>query len=234
MDQQQPSQLPEGLRKAAVLLASLPSADSAYLLRELDEEQLHAVARAAAGRRPEAAEQLEILRELRRLQAVSPHQGNHRSPSQRPSQAQNKVRRLFACLSNTSPHLLVRLLEPEIPQTIALVLAHLEPEHAAEVLERLPTEKQIAVAVRIADLSAADATALTDVAQVLAERSKRLGAALMTPVGGVDHLARIIQATNSATEKALLANVSQESQSLVDRVNRQLKILRELKRLKAA
>ncbi len=234
MDQQQPSQLPEGLRKAAVLLASLPSADAAYLLRQLDEDQLRAVARAAAGSRPLAAEQHEILRELRRLQASSPEEGDSRGPMQPPYEAQHKLQRLFGCLSDASAPLLVRLLEPEIPQTIALVLAHLETKQAAEILERLPTEKQIAVAVRIADLGTADATALTDVAQVLVERSKRLGAALTTPLGGANHLARIIQATNPATEKALLANVSQESQTLVDRVNRQLKILREIKRLKAA
>ena len=99
---------------------------------------------------------------------------------------------------------------------------------------RLPTEKQIAVAMRIVDLNVPDKAAVADVASVLTDRAKRLGAALTTPVGGPSHLARIIQETNPATEKALLANLSHESRPIVDQVNQQLAILRQLKRLKAA
>ena len=43
-----PSEFQDGLRKAAVLLASLPTQDAAYLLRQLDESQLISIAKAAS------------------------------------------------------------------------------------------------------------------------------------------------------------------------------------------
>ncbi len=236
MDQQQPtqSQAALGLRKAAVLLASLPSADAAYLLRQLDEDQLRAIASVAADGRPREAERHDVLRELRNGQAARSEQLSVRGPSLRISQAHHQARRLFAGLAASSASLLVRLLEAEIPQTIAIVLAHLKPKQAAEILERLPTEKQLAVALKIAELSEPDVAALTDIANVLVERSRRLGAAPTAPVGGAGHLARIIQQTNSATEQALLANVGQENRPLVDQIDHHLAILLQLKRLKAA
>jgi flagellar motor switch protein FliG len=236
MDQQQPTQSPAaiGLRKAAVLLASLPTADAAYLLRQLDEDQLRAIAQVAAGGRPNEAEQHDVLGELRSVQVARGEHLSPRRPSLEISQAHRQAKRLFARLSDASAPLLVRLLEAEIPQTIALVLAQLKPKQAAEILECLPTEKQLTVALKIAELSEPDETALTDVANVLVERSKRLGATPSAPVGGAGHLARIIQQTNSATQKALLANVGQENRPLVDQIDRHLAILHQLKRLKAA
>ena len=232
MDQQQPTQSPAplGLRKAAVLLASLPSADAAYLLRQLDENQLRAVAHLAADGPPQEAEQHDVLRELRNVQAARSDQLNDGRPLPRIGEARQQVRKLFGRLADTSVPRLARLLEAEIPQTIALVLAHLQPQQAAEILECMPTEKQLAVALRIAELSEPDAAALADVANVLVARSRRLGAAPTAPVGGAEQLARIIQQTNSATQKALLANVGQENRPLVDRIERHLVILRQPKR----
>ncbi len=236
MDQHQPtqSQPAPGLRKAAVLLASLPSADAAYLLRQLDEDQLRAIARVAADGRLQEAERHDVLRELRNVQAARSEQLSVRRPLLRISQAHHQAKRLFARLADCSAPFLVRLLEAEIPQTIAIVLAHLTPKQAAEILERLPTEKQLAVALKIAELREPDVAALTDIATVLVERSKRLAAAPTAPVGGAGHLARIIQQTNSATQQALLANVGQENRPLVDQIDHHLAILRQHKRLKAA
>ena len=61
---------PAELRKAAVLLASLPDDDRSFLLRELDERQVEKIAQIAATQEPpRVAEQDAIAREFEHVDA---------------------------------------------------------------------------------------------------------------------------------------------------------------------
>jgi flagellar motor switch protein FliG len=213
-----------GVRKAAVLLASLPREDAAYLLRQLDEPQLIAVAQAAVTAPFRGDEQVAVLRELSGVRNLVPERDRDICDS-----TTRKCRQAFARITEASAATVVRLLADELPQTVAVVLAHIDPAVAAQVLERLPTDKQLAVTLRIADLQTPDPVALADVVRVLSDRFEELNRPPSSPIGGATHVAQILQYTKSATEKALLANVGQENGDLVRAVSRQLAVLRHLR-----
>ena len=224
----------DGLRKAAVLLASLPTEDAAYLLRQLDEKHLVAIAKVACARPFRPDEQVTVLREFAARHRKGPLtvtsvKGSTQCLTSRIANAVAKARQAFAPIATAPAATLVRLLANELPQTIAVVLAHIDPLLAAQVLERLPSEKQLATTLRIADLGTPDPIALAQVADVLRSRFEEISSPPNSPNGGAAHVAQILQHTNPATEKALLANVGQEDSALVKSVARHLSVLRHLK-----
>lgn len=237
---QHPPAATDGPRKAAVLLASLPTEDAAFLLRQLDEKHLATIAKAAMDTPFRSDEQITVLREL---SARHKQQGRFASGgadnralcrTSRVASPAGQAREAFAPIKAASAATLVRLLANELPQTIAVVLAHIDPPLAAQVLEQLPSEKQLATSLRIADLGMPDPMALAQVANVLRMRFEEISSPPSSPIGGAAHLAQILQHTNSATEKALLANVGQENGALVKSVARHLSVLRHLKPTDAA
>ncbi len=231
-----------GLRKAAVLLASVPEADAEYLLRQLDEPQLVSIAKAARHAPFQSDEQLKVLREMlktRKRGDQNDAQSQQGNEAERGSLVKRcsidaailaKSKTAFSELDVVPVPTLVRILADELPQTIAVVLANIEPQRAAETLERLPTEKQLAATIRIAQMTPPDPKSLLEVATAVSDRVQEINSPPSRPVGGPAHVARIVRHLTSATEKALLANVMQESRELVESVSRHLDVLRQIDR----
>jgi flagellar motor switch protein FliG len=73
----------------------------------------------------------------------------------------------FHCLQAADSAILADVLKSEQAQTIAVVIAHLPPERAAAVLERLPAELSTEALARMAWLSDLNAEVLRDVEQQL-------------------------------------------------------------------
>jgi len=59
---------------------------------------------------------------------------------------------VFTALEKADPQQLSKFILAEHPQTIALILAHLEAQKASEILVGLPAQKQIEVVKRIANM----------------------------------------------------------------------------------
>ena len=66
----------------------------------------------------------------------------------------------FGSLIATDSQALVRFLEPEHPQTVAVVLSYLPAEKAAEALSGLPEERQAEVVQRLSELGDTDVDSL--------------------------------------------------------------------------
>jgi hypothetical protein len=199
-------------------------------LRQLDEPQLVAVAQAAMTAPFRDDEQVAVLRELRGIRQPAPERDAPSARAKRDRElrdsAARRCRQIFSRITEAPVATVVRLLADELAQTVAIVLAHIDPALAAQVLERLPSDKQLAVVLRIAELQTPDPIALAEVARVLSDRFEELNSPPSSQIGGATHVAQILRHTNSATEKALLANVAQENNNLVKSVSRQLTILR--------
>ncbi len=70
-------------------------------------------------------------------------------------------------LNRTDPELLASFLQGEHPQTIAIILALLDPKKAAKVLAILPDELKADVAIRISNLKMIPDDAVKEIEQVL-------------------------------------------------------------------
>ena len=128
-----------------------------------------------------------------------------------------KANASFDFLAAASPAQLATLLDGELPQTVALVLAHLPAERAATVLAALPDPARTDVAQAIALMGTATQEAIAIVADAL---RSRIGvfATRETPetLGGVEPLVEIINSSDATTEKALLASIEARDSTLAE------------------
>lgn len=125
----------------------------------------------------------------------------------------------FEFLMHADARQVVSLLTGEHPQTIALVLAHLRPEHASAILTGFTPETQTTVARRIALMEKAS----PDVVTLVAEKLKGKATSLLTTqemasVGGVEPLVEIINRADAATEKLILEGLAEADPELADQI----------------
>lgn len=122
---------------------------------------------------------------------------------------------------------LVTFLQNEHPQTIALVLAYLDPAQAATVVSELEPALRTDVALRIATM---DATAPDVIEQIERVLESRFAAAQTyeVQVGGVDALVQIINGVNLSAEKAILASLAEHDPELAEEVKKRMFVFEDI------
>ncbi|MEX1080057.1 MAG: flagellar motor switch protein FliG [Homoserinimonas sp.] len=126
----------------------------------------------------------------------------------------------FEFLDVAEPAQVLTLLDGELPQTIALVLAHMRPEQASPVIAGLEDDMQTDVAQAIATMGTAAPEAVRVVADTLRVRAGAVvGSREQTEVvGGVQPLVEIINRADIATERALLEALDERDPELAEEV----------------
>jgi len=121
----------------------------------------------------------------------------------------------------------------EHPQVIALVIAHLLPRQAAEVLVRLPEELQTDVVHRIAELRAVPDDVLADVGNAIVGQVERLGASAQSgaPTGGAKLAADILNLVGHYAEERILATIEERSPQTADTIRGLMLTFDDLQRL---
>ncbi len=141
--------------------------------------------------------------------------------------------RPFEFMDDVDPATIRELLENELAQTTALVLAHLSPQRASQVLAGLPEATRLDVVESIAHMGSATPEAVAIVADALRHRA---GAVIdprrhLDVVGGVQPLVEIITRSDVATERALLAALDERSPELAEEIRSRLVTFMDLVRL---
>lgn len=126
-----------------------------------------------------------------------------------------------------SQHLLTFIID-EHPQTIALILTHLPPAKAAEVIGGLPSERQLAVIRRIAHMGQTNPEIIHEVEQGLEHRMASVMSQQFETAGGVESVAEILNVTDRATERGLLENLAQEDPDLVEEIRRLMFVFEDI------
>jgi flagellar motor switch protein FliG len=178
------------LRNAAVLLLSLPEEEAALLLGRLEPAQIEAVA--VAMTRVGSVVESERDCVLRRFVDARPGAGSglldgldtaRRLVQQALGDSADAVlagvqQRLeqvpFGFLAQVDHRMLCAAVRNELPQTIAIILAHLPARRAAEVIQTLPPDLQPDVLRRIATSCAVGYDVVSDVERGLADEIDRL------------------------------------------------------------
>ena len=163
------------LRKAAILVTALDPAAADQLLEQMGEQQAARV-RSAVMELPDidSSEQEAVLAEFFGKPATrsEPDDGvelelSGAQPATVPPRSEDRSANSFEFLQHASGEQLARKLAHEHPQLIAVVVANLPAEKAAELLERLPRPLREEVLDRLTDLEDADAETLVELHRVL-------------------------------------------------------------------
>jgi flagellar motor switch protein FliG len=117
-------------------------------------------------------------------------------------------------LRRADPQQLAKFIEGEHPQTIALILAHLEAKQASTVLMRLPAELRAEPIKRLAQLRQFSPEMAQRVAVVLHKRLEALGEQSRRAYAGLRGVADLMNCLDVAVGKTILESIEGEDPKL--------------------
>ena len=116
------------------------------------------------------------------------------------------------------PRAIADLVRLEHPQIIAIVMAHLDGDQAAEVLKCLPDRVRADVLIRIATLDGIPPHALNELNDVMARQFAGSQNMKSSSVGGIKVAANILNFMDSGQDEAILGNIGEVDSDLGARI----------------
>lgn len=120
----------------------------------------------------------------------------------------------FNALEKADPQQLSRFIQNEHPQTIALILAHLDPAHAAELLGTLPENVRADVVVRMANLGEIPPDVIKRISAILTQKLSAMGTSRLETVGGARAVAEMVNKMDRMAGRSILEKIETESPEL--------------------
>lgn len=110
------------------------------------------------------------------------------------------------------------LVRNEHPQIVAIVLAYLDPDQAAEIVQLLPERMRGDVLMRIARLDGIQPQALRELDEIMEKQFSGGSNLKSSSVGGVKVAATILNLMDSAAEQAIVAKIGEVDADLSQRI----------------
>jgi flagellar motor switch protein FliG len=136
--------------------------------------------------------------------------------------------RPFDFIRRTDPAHLLNFIQQEHPQTIALILAYLEPNKASVILQNLPHETQSDVARRIATMDRTSPEVLREVERVLEKKLSTLSSEDYTTAGGVESIVEILNLVDRASEKQIIEALEDEDPELAEEIKKRMFVFEDI------
>ena len=222
-----------GIRKAAILMVLLGDEAAASLYKHLSEEDLRQVTAEIAELEyisPEIAAQ--VLQEYHRLALTQQYlsqggpdyaqkllvkafgESGARNLLEQVMQVQEAKAHKLDTLQKADPQQLAKFIQGEHPQTIALVMAHLEPRAASTVLGLLPEKIRTQAVKRLARMQQFSPEVVQRIAMVLHTKLESLGEQKRRSYGGVDAVAELMNRMDVPMTKSILEMIEKEDAQL--------------------
>jgi len=222
-----------GIRKAAILLVAVGEELAKEVLRALPESDVQRLTEELADLRgisPDTSgEVLEEFWELLETQNFMVHGGLDYASrllvdtfgAERAEDLLALVRRSqeaaqgnLAKLQRTDPQQLGKLLDAEHPQTIALVLAHLDPRRASMVLDNLSEDHKVVSIQRLAEMRQFSPEMAQKVAHILHRRLESVGDTQRKSYSGFKAVADLLNRLNAEESKKILETIEEQQPEL--------------------
>jgi len=234
-----------GLRKTAILLVSLERKAAGEILKQLDESTVESVSREIAHLGSVTAEVRErVVAEFHALALAHSYTEagglmyakgllSESLPEGEASRIIEQIERQFYAkpfnfLQKAETETLMTFIIDEHPQTIALILAHLTPEKASELLSGLNDEKKVEVISRISRMEQTSPDVIKEVEYSLEQRLSGMMTDGLQRVGGVESVASILNLTDRSTEKSILESLDQDDPELVEEIRRLMFVFEDI------
>jgi flagellar motor switch protein FliG len=243
----EPEKQLSGLRKAAILMIILGEEASAEILKNLDEEEVQTIGREVARIQMISSEQSEaVLEEFYQMAIAHDYVLKGGVEYARkilinafgPELAKKMLDRLmktlgseavnFDALQKADPQQLAKFIHSEHPQTIALILSHLNPSQAAGLLFSLPAEIRGDVALRMANLDQISPEIISKIAVVIGSKLKALGEVSREAYGGVRAVSEMFNRLDSNTSKEILDSMEHTDANLVETIRHLMFVFEDL------
>ncbi|MDR5726448.1 MAG: flagellar motor switch protein FliG [Terriglobia bacterium] len=221
------------LRKAAVLMITIGDELARAMYQHLSERELQLLTEEIASVRdvsPELATGvLEEFHQLIETQQFMVHGGLEYATKllvdsfgkQRAADLLSQVKNAqeaqhsdLAMLQDVDPHQLSKFLEGEHPQTVALVLAHLDPKRASQMLQHLAEGQRVNSIRRLAEMQQFSPEMAQKVALVLHKRLLSLGDTHRKSYSGFKAVADLLNRLDALSARAILEQIEKDNPQL--------------------
>ena len=136
--------------------------------------------------------------------------------------------RPFDFMRKTEPTQLLNFIQSEHPQTIALILAYLEPEKSSSILSALPPDQQAEVAKRIAIMDTTSPEVIKQVERVLERKLSSIAPQELTVAGGIKSVVEIINRVDRGTEKTIMEAMEVQDPELAEEIKKLMFVFEDI------
>lgn len=232
-------------QKAAILLISLGPEVSSQVFKHLKEDEIEKITLEIANQRKVTQEQKEkVLTEFHQMLVANDYISSGgldyaREVLEKALGAEKAVAiinrltsslqiRPFDFARKTDPAQLLNFIQNEHPQTIALIMAYLQPEQSGSILSSLPPDRQVDVAKRIATMDRTSPDVLKDVERILERKLSSMASQDFTAAGGVDSIVEILNRVDRATERTIMENLEVQNPELAEEIKRRMFVFEDI------
>ena len=244
---EKPIAMMTGIRKAAILVVAMGGEVASEVMAHLNEDEAALLSREVArlpSISPETAEA--VLEEGYQLTLAHTYVVKGGVDYARtmllnaygPDQARKLVDRLMKAIGNDSasfdalqkadPQQLAKFIHKEHPQTIALVLSHLNSSQAAALLASLPIELRGEVSLRMANLERISPEVISRIASIIGQKIKSLGEFSREAYGGVRAVAEMFNRLDSGISKEILNDLEKQDEDVTNSIRHLMFVFEDL------
>jgi flagellar motor switch protein FliG len=126
---------------------------------------------------------------------------------------------------------LANFLVNEHPQTVAVILAHLEPEKKGEVLKRLPDTLQAEVVLRMANLEHVDPELILEIDKVLKNQLANTASVEQSTLGGVQPVAEMLNVMDKNTETSIMSRLEEKDPLLAEEIRKLMFVFDDINKI---
>lgn len=119
----------------------------------------------------------------------------------------------------------------EHPQTVAVILAHLEPEKKGEVLRRLPESLQAEVVLRMANLDNVDPELISEIDKVLKNQLSNSHTVEQASLGGVQPVAEMLNVMDKNTEQSIMSRLEEKDPLLAEEIRKLMFVFEDIAKI---
>jgi len=119
----------------------------------------------------------------------------------------------------------------EHPQTVAVILTHLEPEKKGDVLRRLPEALQAEVVLRMANLENVDPELITEIDKVLKNQLSSSHTVEQAALGGVQPVAEMLNVMDKNTEQSIMSRLEEKDPLLAEEIRKLMFVFEDIAKI---
>jgi flagellar motor switch protein FliG len=227
-----------GPKKAAILLVALGEEAAADVIKNLEDSEIQNVGYYMSRFADVSPEELDLVLDEFYNKSITDPQGFTLNPSADfvknmltkalgGDRAKSLADTLSAGVEESGlqslkwldPKAIANVISHEHPQTIGLILAHLEdPDQTAAVLRELPENLQANVVYRMALLEPIQPGVVAEIDEVLAREMQHAGSVGSAKVGGIESVAEMLNSLDKTTETRILATIEESNPDLAEQI----------------
>jgi len=226
-----------GPQKAAVLVLALGVESAAQIFKQLEDEEIEAITGEIARMKNVSAKaSTAVIEEFQQMARAQEYMssGGIRYAQEVLERAIGKTKasaiierlqglkgaNFFSALKKVDPRFLLDSVRQEHPQTIAVVLSHLDPTTSAGVLAGLPQATRADVVMRIANMDKTNPEVIGEIEAILDHRLSSVVNQEVSISGGIKQVAEILNSMDRNSERGVFQAIQESDPDMADEIRK--------------